>query len=417
MEPGYWLLDWINAQDVKSTLDARRVVRSPAALVDLRNRVESVTYNLKPLQTRNSSETLVAGRGIDLSGALECSHFDCKREQVDRLFSRVWHYFDRIVVVCVSAHELKHADFADEKVRERLEHNVRLLLYLREIGAEEMLLFREKPPACRIHAYEQLSDVGMPTDETVVNPLAEALLHEGELTGVRPHDDHLHYSFHHPTFVHSAFGVLRNPPKSDLLPEAIARDVVQTYVSSLAMDVTVAKLLAGPLGSDLGYYNILLKTFSKNVTQEDVAFALHLPVLENVSPRDLLKLRRNEGGAFERFRVALRTAIRERVATVGGSDASQIAGEIERDLLRPALAEIDEKLVAAKGVLARKAAVGLAVGVLATTCGLVLGVPILTGVGAATAASLLQAEYKFTEERRDIRFSDMYFLWKAHHAH
>ena len=106
MPSGYWLLDWIDECGLKSQRRVNRLVDDQRALTKLREHAEGVNYDFSPVGEHD--ETLVASRGIDLSGDLECSHFDCKKQQVDRLFSRVWHYFDRIVVVGMSAHEIKH---------------------------------------------------------------------------------------------------------------------------------------------------------------------------------------------------------------------------------------------------------------------------------------------------------------------
>ena len=414
---GFWLLEWMDQEAVTSARAAQRVVNDDGALRRLAQHAESASSDLSPLNPRESGEVLVAGKGIDLSSELECQHFDCRKKQVDRLFSRVWHYFDRIVVECMSSHELPHADVTDKEVRETIHHNVRLLLYLREIGAEQMLLFREKPPACRIHARDHLSRAGLQADDKVIVNLTEALLRDGRVVATWPHGDHFHYSFHHPTFTHSAFGVLRDVVGSAPSPAAVARDVVEMYVSNLAMDVTVARLLRAPFGSDLGYYDILLRSFGRKVTEDDVAFEIQLPFIEDIAPRDLIKLRHDERESFERFRVALRKAIAERMKASGSANASALAIEIERDILRPAVLDVDQRLRAAQQVLTRKAATSLAVGAFATTCGLVLGVPLLVGAGAAATAGAIQAEYKFIEESRDIRLTDMYFLWKAAHAH
>lgn len=280
-----------------------------------------------------------------------------------------------------------------------------------------MLLFREKPPACRLHARDHLMKGGFQTDDAMIASLSETILREGRVVSTWPHDDHFHYSFHHPTFTHSAFGVLRDVSSSGPSPELVARDVVEMYVSHLAMDVRVAQTLQAPFGSDLGYYDILLRSFGRRVTEEDIAFELQLPFLENITPRDLIKLRQEEREPFERFRLALRKAITERLNISGSTEVSKLASEIERDVLRPALFDVDQRLRAARQVLARKAATSLGVGAFATTCGLVLGVPLLVGAGAAATAGAIQAEYKFIEESRDIRLMDMYFLWKAAHSH
>jgi hypothetical protein len=47
------------------------------------------------------------------------------------------------------------------------------------------------------------------------------------------------------------------------------------------------------------------------------------------------------------------------------------------------------------------------------TVGLLTGLPVFVGAGAAAAASVSLAINKYFDDRRDVRLSDMYFLWIA----
>jgi hypothetical protein len=86
-------------------------------------------------------------------------------------------------------------------------------------------------------------------------------------------------------------------------------------------------------------------------------------------------------------------------------------------VLEPALAVIGQRLRAARRVLAKKAALTISLGTLATGCGLITGNPLLTTTGVGAAMSTLVAEGKYVEEARDVGLSDMYFLWQAKHLH
>jgi hypothetical protein len=296
---------------------------------------------------------------------------------------------------------------------------MRLLLYLRSIGAEDMLIFRQKPPACRTHSGEQMAKAGLSDPKDLIPQLADRLCVEGEIRGIREHDDHYHYVFDHPTFMHSVFATVTRErvAESKGIKEAAARCAVEMYVSRVSSDILAARYLDSPFGSDLDYYGVILDQYSASVTHESIALELELPVLDGVRSADLIALRSAEGACFERFRTALKSAISARMDSKESANAKAIAREIEIDVVRPALADIEQRLRAAQSVLARKAVVGLTIGALATTCGLVLGVPTLTVAGVGSAMTALQAEYKHIEERRDIELADMYFLWRASHHH
>jgi|SRR5262249_11035116 len=47
---------------------------------------------------RDDHVELAAGRGIDLSGHLDCNASECRKGQVDDLLRPAWHYFNRILV-------------------------------------------------------------------------------------------------------------------------------------------------------------------------------------------------------------------------------------------------------------------------------------------------------------------------------
>jgi xanthine dehydrogenase iron-sulfur cluster and FAD-binding subunit A len=59
---------------------------------------------------------------------------------------------------------------------------------------------------------------------------------------------------------------------------------------------------------------------------------------------------------------------------------------------------------------------GIALGSLVTTCGVIAGAPAVTslvgGVAAAVAATQ-NAVSKHLEEKRDVTLEDFYFIWKA----
>jgi hypothetical protein len=85
------------------------------------------------------------------------------------------------------------------------------------------------------------------------------------------------------------------------------------------------------------------------------------------------------------------------------------------------LRRIRDRLSASERLLAKKAAVDVFLTSLATTCGILAGVPpplAVTGGLAPMIAMVGQAATRYLEEKRDIELDDMYFLWKAvEHQH
>jgi hypothetical protein len=147
---------------------------------------------------------------------------------------------------------------------------------------------------------------------------------------------------------------------------------------------------------------------------DQVAFELELPVVKGLDLRTLLKIRRDEKLSFERFRRALVTAIKDRLATGVHVDAKKIAREICKDVLEPALAEIESRLKGTTKSLRGKGAATLAISSIPAIYGLHSASPLLIAAGLTPAVnSLTNAVHRYIEERRDVALSDMFFLWQA----
>ena len=89
---------------------------------------------------------MVAGAGADLYDGLQCPNPVCQKHSIDKLFRQVWHYFDQIVIGDNLTHDIAHhwEPKSEAELRERLLTRIDVLLYLRLIGAEELVQFREK---------------------------------------------------------------------------------------------------------------------------------------------------------------------------------------------------------------------------------------------------------------------------------
>src|SRR5579884_4285316 len=96
----FWVFDWLADNHITSLEQAAILLPKYKVIDDLQTRAISAEENDENNVDFARNETqIVAGTGIDLSGGnMVCPSPECMRAQVDKLFRRVWHYFDRIVV-------------------------------------------------------------------------------------------------------------------------------------------------------------------------------------------------------------------------------------------------------------------------------------------------------------------------------
>ncbi|MCF6470452.1 hypothetical protein FAF44_18925 [Nonomuraea sp. MG754425] len=354
---------------------------------------------------------VLAGRGMDLSGELDCNAWECQKKQVDVLFSRTWHYFNKIVVTGLTPEKFQE-NLRDQYFRKvALESQLRLLLYLRKIGAEKHLMFRQKAPACQLHFEDHLQEAGLDHLKDAATQIVGELARTGKCRISKACEGHIHYSYDHSILEHTQWGVVRVEPGADPA-RCIAEDVFKLFSAHMVADVRTSKIIGAPLSLVVGLHR---ETFHRltDADEHSVALELALPFLEGVPVGDILKIRDDEYLSFEKFRSALRSAIKEKVAAVGDRSSVDIADEIADDMILPALNEIALKLNKAQQLLTRKSALSVGVGVATTLIGALGGMPLLLPAGIASILLPSGAHaIKYLEEKRDVELSDMYFLWK-----
>jgi hypothetical protein len=414
----YWLYEWLDVYGVDSIDKAVKVLSDHRSIESLR---EHATSSSEPT---SDGISILAGRGVDLSGQLGCNHAACRRKDVEKLFGRTWHYFDRIVVQDAVAHELiDHRDAPLPDLRKWLLHHFDVILYLRTIGAEDLVEFRPRQIPCEVHWQRHAEEAGLAAIVESVEKVAAAMHGNAEIACKNADDGSVQYALNHPNFEHTQWGHIRRDELAGLTASqqnlAICRQVVQSFVPYLASDVAAARSGRVPLGTTLWVHSRLMDGPGERTASEaEVAFDVRLPVLEGVSIADLIALRDDERPCFERFRARLRTAIQERLAIATSERSLELGREIVRDVIDPEVRHIEERLRLSATTLTTKAAVGVGLGAVVTTCGLIAGATagasVLAGVGAVAAAGI-QAAGKDLDERREIELSDMYFLWKAAH--
>ena len=171
-----------------------------------------------------------------------------------------------------------------------------------------------------MHLREHLSEAELPTDLDSDEKLLTDLGTAAKISLQRKANNKFHYVFNHPRFEHTVWGAVEHKMLSEFseadLRRSVLRDVAQRYLAHLSSDVRTARLARAPLGSTVWFHGRLLKRSSNRLTPADVAFNLELPVLKHVPVELLMKMRRDEGDAFQRFRDSLRRGITERLRGV-----------------------------------------------------------------------------------------------------
>ena len=344
----FWLYDWFDEHDLDDVDGAISALSSKSVLQDFREK--SWMGDEDGQAPVLSDNAVFAGRGIDLSGRLHCSHPECLAKEVDELFSRVWHYFDEIVVEDTISHSVAaHWDElnADEAERDGwLAEHLWVPLHLRQVGGADLVRFRQKPPVNPVGWRDRVPAGLEPAfdrlDEFVELFVDEAVFENHVRDGVET------WTFNHPLLQHTAWGHL-TPDLADAgsdleMRRRMARTVVERFAMHLAVDVAGARAVNAPLGIVTPLHREFLAPTDSPLTSSDVAFNLELPFLDGIPLETLLEIRRDERDHFERFRDSLRLAIAERIRSGSSEDPEQLADEIRKDVIEPELRKIRGRL-------------------------------------------------------------------------
>jgi hypothetical protein len=92
----FWVFDWLAERGIDDSAGVARVLNDRSLYKELRLAVEQ--NGAVEVDKLAGTAPLVAGAGIDLTGAGACDSSLCIRKQVDVLFKHAWHYFDQIAL-------------------------------------------------------------------------------------------------------------------------------------------------------------------------------------------------------------------------------------------------------------------------------------------------------------------------------
>ncbi|MEV6527715.1 hypothetical protein AB0M43_37920 [Longispora sp. NPDC051575] len=371
-----------------------------------------------------SIDAVLAGRSIDLSALGSC--VECEGDVLDRIFRSVWHYFDAVVVEGLSGMQasdmLSWPDDSEELAASFLSAHMNILFDVRAIGAEDMLIFRQKKVPCVYHWSDHLEEAGLDSLIQAAPDIISIFEREGELESFgKGEGDGWTFAYKHPALGAGPIfgGLIREEDSAD--PDthprrAVAESIFKYFASRIVADVQTSQVYGLPLGSALAPSALTMS--GKQVANEaDVAMALQLPALEGVPLKELLRIRKDEALSFDRFRVAMRSAIKERLRGEEELSSEAIAREIREDIVEPALLEIESKLKAARKVLIRKSGASVAVTSIATVVGLMAHMPLLLPAGIAAGMTPAVHYSKYLEEVRDLEVHELYFLWRLGSVH
>lgn len=419
----FWLYKWIDEFGISGDRDRVKSLLNDHKVVErLRSLAEAEIFEV-PSSYTGSDNALVAGRSMDLSDDLDCCPDVSRIWQINRDFPRVLHYFDKLVLTGPSAQKyaylLQDPRHPRPQDLTRIANHVDGLLYLREIGADEIVEFRPKFPIYPDN-YRRLAkkfDVNSAIESN--GEFMEILVRDGTISHLRQCEagDHWHVYFHHSMLEHSAELVLwqkKKPTKKQM-----ARAVFDQYASVLTSDVMTARQMELPLGVNAELHSSMLGKNRHGSPISETAMELYLPVLEGLPVRDIIRLRKDEYEHFAKFQLALRSAIKAQLKEVG-NDPERAAAEVQTEIIEPALSDIQLRLTASQSSLAHKTSLSIGVGSVLTVIGAIESIPLIIGAGLTAAATTVAAFHTYFDKKKEVEASDMYFLWlleKASNRH
>jgi hypothetical protein len=169
-----------------------------------------------------------------------------------------------------------------------------------------------------------------------------------------------------------------------------------TNSSLLTQSRFVDRLLTQDIGKDV-------KAGKKNQVVTGL-LEMNLPVFSDISPAELMKVRREEGEAFEAFRMALDAGIRKIGATPGTKEFQKELEEVQRDLLHDKVYQVEQKVKQLRSTALRKTTVASAWLAATVISKGITVVPFIAALGQAWDA--------YRDYYGGIRQSPAFFFWR-----
>lgn len=419
MQNSYWIYAWIDHEGINTLGDAERCLRDKASLRRLIEYAERQSHTQR-LSAPNMDRILVAGNGLDLSGHLQCMQNECALKAVDMTVHHTWHSFDCVVVEGLDSREfmrlIKRREGELVLGRDVLPH-VRIALYVRDTGADELLYFMDRPRGfCTDHYHQALTIAGLAAGlDSAADRLANKLLDGYRLEIFNKHDGTISCFFAHPaldTAMHVRFPAGSQKTEQGIAQE-LAKDIAYGYAASTVQNSVLARDLSASLGQLTAIDDIEWgRLTSQQVAANDIAYNLSIPIVNNLSLRELMAIRRDHLGEFHAFQAAIRKAIEERLKATPAENSYRIAQSVYDDVLEPALNDMERRLQKAAEIFMKKSAAAVTVGTIMATVGLLTFAPIAAPGMVIAAGGLLASYNELLKDKREVQLSDLHFLWK-----
>ncbi|MEJ7651574.1 MAG: hypothetical protein WKF57_21400 [Nakamurella sp.] len=341
----------------------------------------------------------MAAGDLDLYG-IACYHPRCVKKRIDTIIQRTWHYFDHVIVHAPNPAYLNFSKGLKEfeRARELALGEVDITLYIRDIGAESFVrVINAHPNYCVAHMEEHAYNASMEDPSEMIESLTEILSVGYRFRKLQRKKGVWRYVYTHdsyPTVAAGKVAVGSARTEADLV-HGIARRLAVKQASYLIGDVALSREYHAAMGIT-SQYAVGQPAAGSSVDAGSVAFNLVLPIPESMSSKDLLLMRDYEYDDFQAFRIALKTAMQERIAATEGTDAESIAEGVLFDVVMPAISRLDQMMNRAAAAAVRSGSAAAVVGGAATMVGalalaplVVPGVVIAAGGGSHCLVQVL----------------------------
>jgi len=421
--PSYWLVGWLEANNVKTITQAAEILGKPSKVKEMQRLAEDWWEAVVDYVPQGIN--LAAGTGLRLNDDLTCPSPSCRLLQVDILFRHAWHYFDRVLLPDGVGELLLYPpdNSTKEYIFETLLNRIDIVLHIQKLGALDLVYYYPRAKYLENNNNPIINEKQKCEWSKAWKDVEEIIVSQGiyQIENLEQRQ--------YKVEVIDPFLELKHILKFKLdryerasekrLRQKVAHEILHHHMICLEEDIQIWRKLGSSFGSIIPSHEQVLTKICKMPDASEVLFHLYLPSFANVPISALIEMRAIERESFETFRNSLTKAANEIIAQKKVNDPSKLSSEVYADIIQPEIARLNKKLKVAQKTLAKKSAASITLIGLSTTCGLLFGGPIGGVLGAVTSgAGLGGVVLKYLDDKQTIELSDMYFLWKAlEHAH
>jgi hypothetical protein len=422
---------------------------------------EILDFATKPCEVLSSknlsrdNSVLANAASISLGcGRWPCNSLSCRLKRAEQLAQFAALYSDQVYIRYPLSDYIKHIEskhLPDESViKTNFAEDLVLLNYLRPLIESKKILPITPPHVCLdclakhslgLKDDKQLNKAFNSLEQRMENEIDTSLsLKPNKIYYLRADgpEDLLEHGFSG-TYSNKPFSFFKKMPcilarikkgetihlsKKELRKIGYAEHLTDMNYQSIIFGLTLAQCLKTGFLTEMPLHVEFLKQFSFTSPriERDMLIEKHLtclvPFLKELSPTEILKIRENEEDSFVLFKSAITEAVDEYRKNYGKFNEAD-AKALYSDVLRPKLAELENKVGKARRLLIK----GSCRKILAWTGAISFGVYMgLLPQGLAAAAAFLgltKVLADFTEglmNKSDINESarghNMYFLWR-----